>query len=192
MFRCILVIFLMAAVFTGFAEEGESVNLLSNPSFEQPAENEAGQPSGWDWFSSEKHLMTHEQGLGRTGDFGLRMATQGKLDAYLGIIQRRPVSVEKTYTFSAYLRRDKKSPLGGSAVGQLVVEWVDGRGKELGRRYGDPWGHNLSGLRWTRMALTDLEPPKGTEEAVFGVHLSDRNLGGRGAFVVDDVSVAAE
>ena len=76
--------------------------------------------------------------------------------------------------------------------GQLVVEWVDGRGKELGRIYGDPWGHNLSGLRWTHMALTGLEPPEGTEEAVFGIHLSDRKPGGRGAFLLDDVAVVAE
>ena len=119
MLRCLLVVWLMVFTLSGYAEEVEPVNLLSNPSFEQPAENEAGQPAGWDWFSSGKNLMTHEQGRGRTGDFGFRMAAQGKPDAYMGIVQRRPVSAESTYTFSAYLRRDKKAPLGGNAVGAV-------------------------------------------------------------------------
>ncbi len=194
MYRNTWFVLMVWCIASGFAVAGEEVpeNLIKNGGFELPPADALGTPAEWTWFSSGDFLMGTRNNIVYAGEHSFHFKSQEEANTYCGICQHCSVSPDKKYTFSVAARRDKKDPLKGSVTGRLVVEWHDQAGHEISRADSDRWNRSLSSLRWTRIQMVKIQPPKGTVTAVFGIHLTDNVPGGKGSFFVDDVSVISE
>ncbi|MBN1269200.1 MAG: hypothetical protein JXB04_06395 [Kiritimatiellae bacterium] len=163
-------------------------NLLPNPGFEAPAGTEGEMPDGWDFFcTADKPRIGITAADKYRGSQCARLAVREVKDAAQGIFVEMPVEEKSRFTYEAYVRSDPAAPLGGSAEGMLVIEWLDAGGREVGRAASKPLDRNLSRLRWTRVSLKRERVPDGARKARFGVHIADGNRDGKGAFLVDDV-----
>ena len=170
------------------AAEGD--NLIANPGFEDPADAQDGAlPLAWEVFTSKETKLGITRAAKRSGEQSLRLTAQGLAKGYQGVSVKLAVTPGQKFTFSAYVLNDRASTLGGSAHGQLCIEWHDEAGRELSRTYSKPWGASLSKMRWEDVSLRDQEAPKLAATAIFGIHLSEGDKGGVGSFLVDDVSI---
>ncbi len=168
----------------------EEENLVANPGFEEPADAQDGAlPASWEVFTSKETKLGITRAAKRSGEQSLRITAQGLAKGYQGVSVKLPVTPGQKYTFSAYVLNDRASSLGGTAHGQLCIEWHDDAGKELSRTYSKPWSGALSKMRWEDVSLRDQQAPKGAALAIFGIHLSEGEKGGLGSFLVDDVSI---
>ncbi|HBA85041.1 MAG TPA: hypothetical protein DCZ95_13190 [Verrucomicrobia bacterium] len=169
--------------------DDEPANLIGNAGFEEPANAQEGVSPGapWQTFSSKLNLLELTRSNKRTGEQSLKMTSQKLPNAYQGINQAIPVEGGKKYTFSIYAINNKQDPLGGTTHAQLVIEWVDDKGKEISRDYSAPVGSSLTKMRWETIALRKKAAPNGAVSARFGIHFSEGEKGGKGSIFVDDV-----
>jgi len=168
---------------------GEQINLLENPSFES-TDGGKSWPEPWMSYSfQEQEDMTPAEGLRRTGMQSMRLAARGAPGDFEGVIQVVPVTGGEYYTFKAYLLNDRNERLGGSAYVQLVIEWRDKDGVEVGRDYGAQRDAGLSQTRWDPVELSEKQAPSSAVRAVVGIHLFEGGQGGEGAILVDDVEL---
>jgi hypothetical protein len=176
--------------FTGLyaASDANSLNLAENAGFELSLV-EKDRPSGWYFFTSKAGSIALTREVKRSGEQCAKISTQKTPGAFLGLSQTLSVKPGEKYTFSVYLLNDKHDPLGGSAHGQLNIEWKDNTGKEIARITGAPWDLLVSRLRWEMYTIRNVEAPKGAVEGVFGIHLLDGEKGGQGSVFLDDVMI---
>ena len=166
-------------------------NLAVNPGFEDPA-GEGLQPAAWNIFSTKKVDILTTQSTKKSGNQAVRMTAQDMPKAFQGMTQTIPVAAGEKYTFSADLINDKLSPLAGSVSGTLVIEWKNGEGKEINRAISPPWTRSLSRIRWGTVTIKKVEAPSDAVQAIFGIHLSEGEEGGKGSVVIDDVKIVRE
>ncbi len=172
------------------AQESAPANLAANPGFEEPADAQEGlMPAGWEFFTSKISQMGITREIKRSGQQAMKLRAQKVPGAYQGVFQKIPVTPKEKYTFAVNVISDKSDPLGGTAHGQLVIEWYNAQGKEISREYCTPWNINLSKLRWEPIALRKKVAPAGATTASFGIHFSEGERGGEGAFIVDDIVI---
>ncbi len=188
----LILVLCTATCISSMAKKVESENLLKNAGFETAAPNALSAPAEWGWFSSGEFKMTRESNTVHSGQYSFRFKSLEKANTYCGIFQSCSVSSDNKYTFRAFVRRDKKDPMKGSVTGRLVIEWIDADGRKIKRIDGATWNRSLSALRWTPFQTSNLNPPKNAETAIFGIHLTDNIPGGKGSFLLDDVSVVIE
>lgn len=172
------------------ASEEAIENLAVNPGFEAPADAEAGtMPADWISFTSKGVYIGLDRELKRGGEQSVKMTTQRVIDGYQGLSQKLPVVAGEKYTFSAFIMSDKRDPLGGTGHCQLVIEWHNEVGKEIGRKYSPVYDSSTSKLRWNSAFIRNEEVPAGATLAIFGIHLSEGKKGGKGSILVDDVLI---
>ena len=165
-------------------------NLAVNPGFEEPANAQAGiMPGQWITFTSKAIYIELDRELKRSGEQCLKMTAQQVVDGYQGVSQKVPVVAGDKYTFSAFVMNDKRDPLGGTGHCQLVIEWQNDLGKEIGRKYGPISDSSLSKLRWDSTMIRNEQAPAGATLAIFGIHLSEGKKGGKGSVLIDDVLI---
>lgn len=172
------------------ASEEKIENLAVNPGFEDPSSAEEGvMPSDWITFTSKGVYIELDRELKRNGEQAVKMTTQHLVDGYQGLSQKLPVTEGEKYTFSAFIISDKRDPLGGTGHFQLVIEWHNDAGKEIGRKYSPVYDSSISKLRWDSAVIRNEQVPAGATLAIFGLHLSEGKKGGKGAILVDDVLI---
>jgi len=176
---------LLALVATGVAAE----NLAPNSSFEDPPAEGSSFPPHWEQFSSGQEnimLVSYDK---RTGHRCILMKAQKDPNSFKGILFKRPVVAGERYDFSAWIKNNHRDSMGGTTEGLLVIEWKDAMGEEISRNVSPKWDQTMPRLRWTRVFLKEMVAPEGAETALFGIHLVEDHLGGRGSYLVDDVEL---
>jgi hypothetical protein len=165
-------------------------NLLVNADFELALGAQVARPVGWDFFASGGGTYaTLVDAAARGGKKALMVSTVGRPKAFSCAAQTVSVVPGQKYSMRAYVHASEQNPMDGTAYGQLVIEWRDATGTEIGRTWGQTWGRNLSRIRWERTEIEDVVAPDNAAAAVFGIHLYDGPGKSRGAVVVDTVSV---
>ncbi len=182
---------LMISATDVLAQETGSRNLAENPGFEAPINAPEGSPPGspWETFTSKINRMQVSREAVRTGEQSIKFSAQKIVKGYQGMTQHLPVTAGTKYSFFIYAMSDKNDPMGGSAHLQLVIEWLNADGKEIGRDYSAMITSSLSRMRWELMALRKKAAPSGVASARFGIHLSEGEKGGKGSVFVDDAFV---
>lgn len=183
-FVCAVLVAFLTTAATSLAQK------LLNPSFEYPLVSAGGGvPDDWFSFSS-----TNAPRIGVTIEYrkagvqSCRFQAQPETNAYQGIAQRFEAQPGKTYSFTAYVRGESKSPLIGGAYGQVSLEWQDANGVEIRREHGPIWGSDLAPDYWSKFTVDSIAP----EGAVYGVAVVtffSNQSGGNGIFYVDDVEL---
>ena len=172
------------------ASDEMPANLAVNPGFEEPTNAQTGiMPGQWITFTSKAIYIELDREFKRSGEQCLKMTAQQVVDGYQGVSQKIPVVAGDKYTFSAFVMSDKRDPLGGSGHCQLVIEWQNELGKEIGRKYGPISDSSLSKLRWDSTMIRNEQAPMGATLAIFGIHLSEGKKAGKGSVLVDDVLI---
>ena len=172
------------------ASEEKIENMAVNPGFEEPANAEAGiMPGQWITFTSKAIVIGLDREFKRSGEQSLKITTQHLVDGYQGVSQKLPVVAGEKYTLSAFIMNDKRDPLGGTGHCQLVIEWQNDMGKEIGRKYSPVYDSSISKLRWDSAFIRNEQAPVGATLAIFGIHLSEGKKGGKGSVLVDDVLI---
>lgn len=168
----------------------EKVNLAPHGGFEEPAGAiGAMPPEPWAFFSTKANGFGITRDNKRSGEQCLKISAQKAAGAFQGLILDLPVAEGEKYTFSVYVTNDRNEPLGGSASGQLVIEWKGPTGKEVARSASTPWTAGLSRMRWEQVTIGKAKVPDGAVRGVFGIHLNDGADGGKGMMYVDDVVI---
>lgn len=181
---------LCLSLMIGSSLAASAANLAPNPGFEIPANAPEG-TAAQDWllFSSKQTLSFVAREVKRTGEQSLKVSAQKLPGSYQGVYLSLPVTEGEKYTFSIYAINNKVDPVGGTAHGQLALEWIDATGKEISRDYSQIWNSSLSKMRWETIAIRKKQAPKGAVNAKFGIHFSDGDKGGKGSFFIDDVLI---
>lgn len=164
-------------------------NRAVNAGFEEPAAPEGTAPAAWMLFTSHTQHIGITHAAKRSGEQSVRMTTQNVSGAYQGLSLKLPVVAGEKYSFFIFALNDPANPLGGTAHGQLDMEWINEQGAEIGRVYSEKWDATLSRTRWERISLRSQKAPKGAVEATFGIHLSEGARGGTGSLLADDVMI---
>ena len=165
-------------------------NLAPNPSFEDPDGAEGTLPDAWNFYPEKtggRFGITQESA--QTGKQALRIKATGALNGSEALLNGIDVQPGDKFTFSAYVRNSKSDPMDKAVTGMLAIEWTGAYGKEIGRLTGKSWDSRLAKNRWIFVSIDTVEVPKGCTRAVFGVHLTEAKSGGKGSFLVDDVSI---
>lgn len=163
---------------------------LLNASFERPSAV-TGEVGPADWFlfaSTSTPRITVTLQYRKQGVQSCKFVAQPELEAFQGIAQRFTPVVGKTYSFTAYVRADDKSPIAGDAYGQVSLEWQDANGVEISRVYGATWGKDLASSHWSKFTV-EAVAPEGAHYGVAVVTFFSKNSAGLGAFYVDDVEL---
>lgn len=176
---------------TALAEDPqEKVNIAPNGGFEEPAGAiGAMPPDPWAFFTTKANGFAITRDNKRSGEQSLKVSAQKAAGTFQGLILDLPVTAGDKYTFSAYVTSDREDALGGSASGQLVIEWKGPTGKEVARSASTPWSAGLSRMRWEQVTVSKAKVPEGAVRGVFGIHLNDGTEGGKGSMFVDDVVI---
>jgi hypothetical protein len=168
----------------------EKVNVAPNGGFEEPAGSVGAMPSEpWSFFTTKANGFGITRDNKRSGEQCLKISAQKAAGAFQGLILDLPVAEGEKYTFSAYITNDREDPIGGSASGQLVIEWKGPTGKEVARSASTPWTAGLSRMRWDQVTIGKTKVPDGAVRGVFGIHLNEGTDGGKGSMYVDDVVI---
>ncbi|HIE10063.1 MAG TPA: hypothetical protein EYP62_00440 [Kiritimatiellae bacterium] len=162
----------------------EGANLLLNPSFEKP-DHTGRLPADWVVFAVDgtaRMRLTSEDVLDGEKSLAVRMLPRRGM--VVGILSILPVESSFRYDFSVHCKRASRRFSPGAGYIQLVVEWLDGSGKELARSQSRrlPLAH-LSRRRWKKLEIRRLRPPRGARNANFGVQFWPE--GARGEVYVD-------
>lgn len=173
------------------ASAPEAANIAPNPGFESPA-TEGMQPDGWTPFTSRIMNIIVTKANPHGGEQSLKMSAQKAPKEFQGLLFNLPVAEGERYSFTAFVRNDNADPLGGTARGQLVIEWQTAAGKEVSRATSPEWGPSLTRLRWDTASVKKTEVPKGATAAKIGIHMHEGPRGGQGSFYVDDVVIIRE
>ena len=169
------------------------VNLLGNPGFDAPGGRAGEIPDRWAVFAEEKALIGIVPGRGLDGSPCVSLGSVNIPRTFQGIMQTVGVEEGRRYTLSALVINNKEDPLQGSAYGQLVIEWRDAAGNEVGRTWGAQWKKNISRIRWELMSIAKVRAPESAVEAIIGIHLYEGiQSNGKGSFLVDGVSFVCE
>lgn len=177
-------LFAMAAA----AQPGEEANLLANAGFEGPAGDAGVLPTNWNYQTSADQKTGISTVFSRSGKQSLAIRGHGARDGFQALSQDVNVQEGAAYRLLAYLRNSREDPLNGEhAYGQLVVEWQNASGEEVGRSWSESWDGSISRLRWERIALKKVEAPAGAVKAIVGIHLYEGEDGATGSFFVDDM-----
>ena len=170
-------------------------DLLSNPSFENPA-IDVGSPSpvhpeDWITFTSGKSdLIVLSNAAAHSGNQAARFVSQATPSFYHGLSQTVAVAPGAIYQFTAYVRSDPTSPLKGSATGQLSIEWYDANENEIGgRQWGTAWGASLSSKEWTKVQVAGAVPANCAKAHFVIVEKGGGQPVAGGIFFVDDATV---
>jgi hypothetical protein len=172
----------------------ESNDLLSNPSFEDPAIDVDSQssvhPDDWITFTSGKSLVVLSNAAAHSGNQAAKFVSHSTPSFYQGLSQAVAVAPGAIYQFSAYVRSDPTSPLKGSATGQLSIEWYDANENEIGaRRWGTAWGASLSSKEWTKVEIDGAAPANCARAHFVIVEKGGGQPVAGGIFFVDDATV---
>ena len=73
-----------------------------------------------------------------------------------------------------------------------MIEWKNEAGKEINRVTSPAWTRSLSRIRWGAITIKKVEAPADAVQAIFGIHLSEGDEGGKGSVVIDDVVIVRE
>jgi hypothetical protein len=185
-----VMVLLGTAAFAADQEETPA-NLAPNASFEDPAA-EKEPPTGWAVFATKSPAMTTYRGTAHSGEQCLKFETQKSAKDFQGLLQTLPVEAGAKYTFRAFLTNNKEDPLGGSAYGNLVIEWKNSADREVGRSSSTTWNRSLSRMRWDEVVIRKAIAPKDAVRGVFGIHLNEGDQGGSGSVLVDDAMIIKE
>jgi hypothetical protein len=172
-------------------EKPAGTNLAPNPGFEQPESPEGASPEGWTTFSSKINGIGVSKAAKHSGEQCMKMEAQKVPANYQGLVPSLdvPVLPGDIYTFSAYITNNNDDPLGGTAQGTLIIEWIDANKKEVARITSAPWDRNISRMRWEAVSISKAKVPNGATLARFGIHLNDGMSGGKGSVFIDDVTI---
>lgn len=181
----------LIAMADGIVTAADSSNLLCNAGFEQSTGNDEEVPMFWQGYTTAKSTGVVTRKYHRDGAKCLMMAAQGVPRAFQGLTQRIRVTAGGRYTFVANAMCSRENPLGGTAYLQLGIEWLNEQGKEICRTVSTAQGPGLSRVRWETLVVHQAKAPEGAIEAIVGIHLVEGERGGKGAVLVDDVSVTA-
>lgn len=169
----------------------DSDNLAKDPGFEEKPENADSVLAGWDFYTSKAKNVAVTNNPVHTGNASVRLWAQGRKDAHLGISQQLEVVPKGKYTFRAFVMNDKEDKLGGTAVGNLGIEWFDAEGVEISRASSKEWTAHLSKMRWEEFEVSDKAPPYAAN-VKFVVYLRDGDKAGEGGFYVDDIAITVK
>jgi len=162
---------------------------VRNGSFENPAGADGATPANWMVMTESRKNAGIIAGVSMTGDQSFRFQAMEKPNGYQGLVQEVTVIEKEKYTFTVHAKNSKSSPMKATGVGQLVVEWLDEDGQEVGREWTPHWTHTLSRMRWTKFQLKNRRAPRGAVKARVGVHMWEGSRGSRGEFYVDNIAV---
>ena len=179
---------LVAAVPALYAADSE--NLAKDPGFEEPGVGEKVLLS-WDFYTSKDRNISVTNIPVHSGNSSIRLWTQRRKDAHLGVSQDHEVVPKGKYTFRAFVMNDKEDKLGGTAVGNLGIEWFDAEGVEISRASSKEWTSHLSKMRWEEVEVESKAPPYASK-VKFVIYLRDGEKAGEGGFYVDDVSITVK
>ncbi|OQW96497.1 MAG: hypothetical protein BWK77_04430 [Verrucomicrobia bacterium A1] len=182
-------VLLLLAAGVASAEETNTSNLAPNPSFEAPEGPAPEAPDGWSYFVSKVKSISLSRDGRHSGEQCLQLSAQKVAGSSQGILLELPVEPKERYTFSVFLTNNRDDLLGGSASGELVIEWKNAEGKEVARSVSRPWTPGLSRLRWEPFSISKIKVPTGATRAVFGIHLNDGDGAAKGSVFVDDVLI---
>ena len=193
-FLCIVILWWAAA---GHAEtvkrsgdlaSSDETNLLANPSFEKP-DHTGRLPDGWAVFACHgeaRARFTSSEVLDGEKALAVRMLPQRGM--VVGVLTILPVDPDQRYDFSVHLKRYPGRFSPGAGYVHLIVEWLDGSGKELARSQSRRLAlAHLSRRRWKKLAIKRLRPPRRARKAKFGIHFWPE--GARGEVCVDKAAV---
>ena len=169
------------------AQDTKDKNLIPNDGFEQPVGEEGSVPAEWVPFTSKNLVMGTTSAVKRNGAQSLKITAQNIPNGFQGVNYTIPVTSGSRYTFSTYVMNDKSDPLKGTAHGMLVIEWKSADNKEMSRTLSKSWDTSLSRMRWELFSINNMEPPKGTVSATFGIHFCEGKEGANGSIFIDDV-----
>lgn len=189
--RCIActLAFLFAAAAPLSAADSE--NLAKDPGFEETPENADNVLAGWDFYTSKARNLSVTNNPVHSGNASVRLWTQGRKDAHLGISQDHEVIPKGKYTFRAFVMNDKENKLGGTAAGNLGIEWFDAEGVEISRASSKEWNSHLSKMRWEEVEVEAKAPPYAAK-VKFVIYLRDGATAGEGGIFVDDASITVK
>ena len=162
-------------------------NLLANPGFEEPVQNNLSSPPEREAYSTAKINLSVTEAEHQGGVRCLQLSAQGVPHAAQGLIQHLDVVSGEKYTFSASVINDADAPLKGTTYLQLCIEWLDADGREVSRVFTRPQGQAFSKSRWTILEVEKVRAPPKAIRAVVGLHLYEGERGGKGSLLVDDV-----
>jgi hypothetical protein len=161
-------------------------NLLINADFD---EADGNAPRNWEYFTNLKPALSMTNVMNTQC---IQLQSQEKPGAFQGIIQRVAVQSGEKYAVSASIKNSREQPLGGSAFGQIVVEWMDEKNREVGRTWSDQCGSSVSKIRWDQVVISKVAAPKEAVAARIGFHLYDGDRGGKGALLVDNIALTQQ
>ena len=168
---------------SGFGE------MLYNADFEDPVKGEGCLPTAWTHYSTAKAKGGLLAPRGRNNSQCAVLETHGVPKSGQGLLQIVHVIPGRKYDFVAHVKSDPNGPLRDHAIGQLVIEWLNETGREVGRTSGESWDASLSRVGWRKVEIRRVRPPERAAQAKFGIHLFEGDGEAEGAFLVDDVSV---
>ncbi len=176
----------------GFAGPVAPNSKIRNGGFENPKNEEGAAPYEWLMVTDKAESIGIATNISHAGKQCVRIKARGKAKAYQAVLQRIDVKPKTKYSVIVYARNCKKMPLKSGVGAQLVVEWRDGADKEVGREWTKRWDRSLPRSSWRKFQLKNLRPPKGTVQAIVGVHAFEGVHGGKGAFYIDDLQMSAK
>lgn len=193
-FASILLLYLGVSTTTS-AGSGGSSNLLLNAGFEVEDGRDSALPAFWEYRSSRYKLSRITGDECRDGERSVQVTAHGYKDAWQALLQDVEVQAGEKYTFSVYVKNNKDDLFAGremsAAYGQIVIEWFDATGSEVGRDWSESWDHTLSRVRWEQVSIKRAKAPPGAVRALFGIQLFEGPKGAQGSFFVDDASMKA-
>jgi hypothetical protein len=190
--RLVSIVSLLAALVVAapalHADEG--ANLAKDPGFEEPGSGDQFLLN-WVFYTSKDRNIALTNNPVHSGTSSVRLWTQGRKDAHLGISQEHEVIPKGKYTFRVFVMNDKDDKLGGTAVGNLSIEWFDAEGAEISRAFSKEWTSHLSKLRWQEVEVSAKAPLYATK-VKFVIILRDGLKIGEGGIYVDDASITVK
>jgi len=164
-------------------------NLLANGDFEifQVNKDNMEIPVDWTLFSPRAVFAGCSPKNGTDDDRALRIRFAGKPGAFQTILQTVPVEEKKRYDLEIFVRNNKDDPIRAGGTAQLVIEWRDEADQETKRSWTKKWDRSLSRRSWRCYKIRNVKTPKGTVNAVIGIHTSDGLNGSNGSYFADDI-----
>ena len=173
-----------ALLLSGISPARGADNLLKNGEFEKKGSPSV--PMNWEAFSSGNNQWYggFSKDDASKGGRSVVFSNHGSELKFQGLFQSVKVKGGEQYQCFAHVKNNPDNRLAGGSRGQLSIEWIDARGKEISRLWSRAWMSH-SADKWTKMVMSEVAPEKAVKANVVITLFSEGEASG--GYLIDDV-----
>ena len=188
------IVCLVVAAVTGYAQDDQLAEKITNSGFEKPSILSGAlsgtEPEGWFYFCSTGDKRSGiSDAKKKEGSQSLLFRAQSITNAYEGYASKFLAQSGRHYTFTVKVAPNPQDPMVAAAYGQISLEFRDESGTELQRVHGPTWNSEALSDRWEKF-LVEADAPEGAASASAVITFFSFESSGAGSFYVDDAELS--